>query len=377
MEQRPTIGHVVALEPDGLTELVAALRRGGRRVVGPVVRDGAVVLGEITEAADLPWGVRDAQEAGRYELTEGPRLGFGVTHGPQPWKRVLFPPRERLWRARREDGHVVMEPEIADRPVPLALLGVRPCDLAALAVLDRVLADGPHPDASYAERRSTALVVAVQCTRPSGTCFCSSAGTGPQAGPGADVVLTELDVEGHEGLLLAEAISDAGADLLADVAHRAASDAEMAAAESALTEAESHMGRELPRDGLADALRSSLTSSRWDRIGERCLACGSCTLVCPTCFCSTVEDVTDLTGESTERWSRWDSCFTGDFSYLHGGSVRVTTGARYRQWLTHKLSTWERQFGTAGCVGCGRCITWCPVGIDITEEAAALAGEVS
>jgi ferredoxin len=270
-----------------------------------------------------------------------------------------------------------MEQETADRSAPLALLGVRPCDLAALTVLDRVLADGPHPDASYAERRSTALVIAVQCTRPGGTCFCASAGTGPRAGPGADVVVTELDVAGHEGVLLAEAISDAGADLLAEVAHRPASDAELAAAESGLTEAESHMGRVLPGDGLADALRSSLTSSRWDRIGERCLACGSCTLVCPTCFCSTVEDVTDLTGESTERWSRWDSCFAGDFSYLHGGSVRVTTGARYRQWLTHKLSTWEQQFGTAGCVGCGRCISWCPVGIDITEEAAALAGEVS
>ena len=95
-------------------------------------------------------------------------------------------------------------------------------------------------------------------------------------------------------------------------------------------------------------------------------------MVCPTCFCTTVEDHSDLAGETAERVRSWDSCFTLDFSYVHGGSVRTETQSRYRQWMTHKLASWIDQFGTSGCVGCGRCITWCPVGIDITEEAAAI-----
>jgi ferredoxin len=97
-------------------------------------------------------------------------------------------------------------------------------------------------------------------------------------------------------------------------------------------------------------------------------------MVCPTCFCTTPEDITDVTGEHAERWERWASCFELDFSYLHGGSVRQSGVGRYRHWITHKLSTWYDQFGHSGCVGCGRCIAWCPVGIDITEEAARLAG---
>ena len=101
------------------------------------------------------------------------------------------------------------------------------------------------------------------------------------------------------------------------------------------------------------------------------MACGNCTLVCPTCFCATVQDTTDVSG-TVERDREWASCFDVEHSYLHGGSVRETTRARYRQWMTHKLSTWWDQFGTSGCVGCGRCVTWCPVGIDITEEAAAI-----
>jgi Fe-S-cluster-containing hydrogenase component 2 len=132
------------------------------------------------------------------------------------------------------------------------------------------------------------------------------------------------------------------------------------------------MGRTLATDGLREVLLRQLDSPHWDEVGERCLACANCTLVCPTCFCSSVEDVSDLDGSHAERWRRWDSCFNPGFSHIHGGEVRNSTGARYRQWLTHKLATWHDQFGTSGCVGCGRCVTWCPVGIDLTAEAARL-----
>lgn len=95
-------------------------------------------------------------------------------------------------------------------------------------------------------------------------------------------------------------------------------------------------------------------------------------MVCPTCFCSSVHDVADLSGDNVERIRQWDSCFNLDFSYTKGGTVRDNTRSRYRQWLTHKLASWQDQFDSLGCVGCGRCITWCPVGIDLTEEVQAI-----
>jgi sulfhydrogenase subunit beta (sulfur reductase) len=132
------------------------------------------------------------------------------------------------------------------------------------------------------------------------------------------------------------------------------------------------MGRTLDTADIKALLYRNYEHPRWDNAAARCLTCGNCTMVCPTCFCTTVEDVTDLKGEHAERWQKWDSCFTMDFSYIHGGIIRSSPKARYRQWMTHKLATWIDQFGTSGCVGCGRCITWCPVAIDITEEVRAI-----
>jgi ferredoxin len=132
------------------------------------------------------------------------------------------------------------------------------------------------------------------------------------------------------------------------------------------------MGRQLDTGGIKDLLYDNFEHPRWDDVASRCLTCGNCTMVCPTCFCFSITEVTDLAGLQAEQQRSWDSCFTVEHSNLHGGPVRVSGRSRYRQWMTHKLATWIDQFGTSGCVGCGRCITWCPVGIDITEEAAAI-----
>ena len=126
---------------------------------------------------------------------------------------------------------------------------------------------------------------------------------------------------------------------------------------------------------IKELLYRNLEHPRWEDVARRCLSCTNCTLVCPTCFCTTVEDATDLSGGHAERRRRWDSCFSMDFSYIHGGYIRPSVKARYRQWMTHKLATWIDQFGTSGCVGCGRCITWCPVGIDITAEVKAIRAD--
>ena len=374
MTNSPTNG---VLDRDGLSALVQLLGARGHTVIGPTVRDGAVVLDEIASADDLPFGWGTEVEAGRYRLV--PRADgavFAHTAGPQSWKTFLHPQREKLWSAdRTPDGRLSVTEENPVQP-SYAFLGVRPCDLRAIAIQDRVLAGGRYRDRGYEERRTGAFLVAAECTEPGATCFCVSMGGGPAADAGFDLALTEvLDETGHR--FLVRTGSEAGQDVLAHVSHQPADPATEHAARAAVDSARDRMGRAMPPVDLRTLMGQSLEADRWDDVAARCLACGNCTMVCPTCFCTTTEEVTDLTGDHAERWLRWDSCFDVDFSYLHGGPVRSSARSRYRQWLTHKLSTWYEQFGSSGCVGCGRCVTWCPVGIDITEEATALHDELA
>jgi ferredoxin len=358
------------ISTEGLDALVTALRRRGYRVVGPAVRDGAVVYEELESAADLPVGWGDEQEAGTYRLVrrdDESRFGYAV--GPHSWKQFLQPPRVRLWRAQTEGEELEVEPEPPPER-PYAFVGVRGCDRQAIAIQDRVLTGGRYADADYAARREGAFVVAVDCAEPAGTCFCVSMDIGPGVEEGFDLALTEL--LGPEHRFLVRVGSERGEEVLAEIPHGPAETGDHAARGALVERSAARMGRELETGGLRELLQDALEHPRWDEVADRCLTCGNCTMVCPTCFCTTVEDVTDLAGAQAERHRVWDTCFSLDHSYVHGGSVRPTGRSRYRQWLTHKLGTWWDQFGTSGCVGCGRCIAWCPVGIDITEEAAAL-----
>ncbi len=365
----------VVIDVDGLDDLITALERRGWSVLGPVVRDGAVGVGPISTVADLPRGVGDAQTPSRYRLVERDDDAlFGYASAATSMKPVLFPARQLLWRGmRRPDGFDVSR---ADEPPPRrALLGVRSCDLAAIRTQDRVLAERwrerPAVDADYDAAREATFIVAVACGNPADTCFCTSMSTGPAPREGYDLALTEvLDDGGHRFVVTVG--TERGAGVLADVPQRAAEAADESAAEAVVAAAARLMQRRLDTSGLPALLDAEVDHPQWDDVAQRCLACGNCTAVCPTCFCTSVEDVSDLTGEHAERWRVWDSCFTAGFSYVHGGPVRSSTASRYRQWMTHKLGTWHAQFDTSGCVGCGRCLTWCPVGIDITAEAAAL-----
>jgi sulfhydrogenase subunit beta (sulfur reductase) len=370
-ENQLTPGAKVTIGRDGLQALVDALAARGYRVIGPTVRDGAIVYDDIATIADLPIGWRDRQEPGRYRLERrDDEALFGFAVGPQAWKRFLHPPVETLWTARKSEDGLSLQTAQEDA-AKFAFIGVRACEIHAIAIQDRVFCEGPFVDTTYAMRRRDAFVVAVNCGEPGGNCFCVSMQTGPQAQSGFDLALTEL-IDGTAHDFLVEIGSDAGADVLSHVPHRPASNAEIAGADAVVTRAAGRMGRTLETDGLKELLQNNLDHPRWDAVAEGCLTCANCTMVCPTCFCTTVEDHSDLAGASAERVRKWDSCFSLDFSYLHGGSVRKSGRSRYRQWMTHKLAHWYDQFGTSGCVGCGRCITWCPVGIDITEEAAAI-----
>lgn len=357
------------VETEGLQRLIEVLRQRGYRVVGPRLRDNAIVLDELGSAEDLPhgWGVETAP--GQYRVRRrDDAAAFGHSSGPQSWKQFLHPPRQKLWSGGL-DGVSDETPQEMPR---YAFLGVRGCDLAAIHTLDGVLGRSAHPDSSYVGRRRQVFVVAVNCTEPGGLCFCASMGTGPAAGPGYDLALTER-LDGGAPTYLVDVGSEQGADVLAEIPHRPADIGEIDTARKEVDAATDRMGRAMPSVDLRELLIRNRESPQWEEVASRCLTCGNCTMVCPTCFCTSTEDVSSLTGDHAERWQHWASCYEVDFTYIHGGSVRQSGPSRYRHWLTHKLGTWHDQFGMSGCVGCGRCIAWCPTGIDITEEMNVMA----
>ena len=369
-----TENRKLVIRPEGLQQVFESLQERDYRIVGPTVADGAIVYDELDTPSDLPVGWTDEQKAGSYALTRRKDDAiFGYTVGPHSWKKYLHPAHRRLWSAQKVGDEILVKED--SEPLPkFAFIGVRSCELHAMDVQDSVFISASFQDRSYQMRRENVFIVAVNCTQAGGTCFCVSMDTGPAVTSPFDLAITEiLDADSHR--LLIESGSAPGDSILSELAGTAAQEGDQRAAEAAIDRARKQMGRAMNTDGIKELLQSSQDHPRWDDVADRCLTCANCTMVCPTCFCTTVEDTTDLSGDHAERWQRWDSCFTMDFSYIHGGSVRASAKSRYRQWMTHKLAHWFDQFGTSGCVGCGRCITWCPVGIDITEEAAAIRAD--
>ncbi len=365
------IGDQVIVERKHLQHLLEVLGVKGYTVVGPTVRDGAIVYDELTSDADLPTGWTDEQDGGMYRLKKrADKALFAYNVGPQSWKKFLHPARLRLWQAKRDGSSIqfVMENQV---PTKYAFLGVRPCELHAITIQDKVFISEKFVDMFYQSRRKNAFIIAVNCGQAGGTCFCASMNTGPRATVGFDLALTEI-LDANRHYFVVQVGTELGAEVAHEIPHSVASAEQSQIVDEIATRTASDMGRTLDTTDIKSLLYRGCEHPRWGFVAARCLTCANCTMVCPTCFCTTVEDVTDLRGEYSERWRKWDSCFNVDFSYIHGGSVRASAKARYRQWMTHKLATWIDQFGTSGCVGCGRCITWCPVAIDITEEVRAI-----
>jgi sulfhydrogenase subunit beta (sulfur reductase) len=361
----------LVIETAVLDQLLAVLRQQGFQIVGPTVQNGAIVYDHIASIADLPVGMADQQSAAVYRLQ--PRADdamFGFAVGPHSWKRFLYPPLQSLWQACNPDGLLDITPAAEETPT-YAFIGVRACELHAIAIQDHVFMHNAFADLDYVARRQSAFIVAINCAQAGGTCFCASMQTGPKVTQHFDLALTEV-LHDNQHYFVVEVGSPQGQGIIDRIPRRAARAEERAAAAQVIANTAQQMGRSLDTTDIQSMLYSRQEHPRWDDVARRCLSCANCTMVCPTCFCSSIDDVTSLDGATAERQRRWDSCFNVEFSYLHGGSIRSTTRSRYRQWLTHKLASWIDQFGTSGCVGCGRCITWCPAGIDITEEVSAL-----
>ena len=352
-----------------LEHLFTALQADGRRVVGPTVVDGAVVYDELTSPGQLPVGWEADTAPGKYRLrANGRERAFDYTIPVTSWKRFTHPSVVPLTRGRRDEGQVVVESVIPDVP-RLAFVGVRACEVAALAIQTRAMRAGPLGDADHAARDDAALVVAVECATSTSTCFCTSMGTGPEVRADVDIVLSELD----DGFVVRTG-TPAGARLVNGLGLRPAVAVETDRAAQQVAAVREAIGDPVPSEGLPARLRAALDHPRWDQVAERCLACANCTLVCPTCFCTSVAVASDLDGVEGSTTRTWDSCFSLGFGRVAGdANFRPQVKDRYRQWLTHKFSTWWDQFGSTGCVGCGRCIAWCPVGIDVREELRAIA----
>ena len=359
--------EVLRIDLGGLDALLKNLKEMGYKLIGPKVSGSAILYDEISSIDDLPRGRGDEQAPGRYRLRDrGDQMLFGYTSALYSWRRFLHPPMREIYAARRtKRGDFELEPKEIEVE-KLALIGVRACELKALKLLDKVFLQEEYLDPYYNALRKNSFIIAVNCIEPGGTCFCTTMKTGPRVDDGYDLALTEIIQDGDHYFIL-EVGSDAGSEAVKEIPSREALESEKELAERLVRGAETAMKKRFDLERVKEALEKRLKDPMWDEIVKECLMCGNCTQVCPTCFCTTTEDYTDLRGEKAWRIRRWDSCVTLDFSYIVGGPVRESPSARYRHWLMHKFANWIEQFGEFGCVGCGRCITWCPVGIDITE----------
>lgn len=361
------------IDREQINILFLILKNRGYQLIGPKLDDGVIIYDFLESIDDLPIGWTDEQEAGSYLIKRREDYAlFGYNLGPHSWKKFLFPARKRVWRGQKtSEGSFRTIQEVLDSSQRYAFICVRACELQAIHIQDQVFIEGQNQDTDYKQKRTDNFIVAVNCGQAGKTCFCTSMNTGPKVEQGYDLVLTEIiDVNNH--YFIVEAGSKRGEEVLQELPGQSVDHSDWEAADHCIENAIKQMNRTIDTTDIKEFLYRNYNNKRWSELETRCLTCGNCTMVCPTCFCSKLEDTSDLTGEYAERWQSWDSCFTMDFSYIHSGSIRTTTQSRYRQWLVHKLAGWIDQFGSSGCVGCGRCITWCPVGIDLTEEIKAL-----
>lgn len=315
-------------------------------IFGPKKKDVTHVFGEIRSRREMD-------------------LNYRTTILPP--KKIFHPPTETLFHFSRKNGFSIKKAR--RKPRNMLLVGVHACDLNAILRLDRFFTED-FRDPLYLDRRKRSAVVALNCTEIGENCFCHSMGAGPECGGGSDLLMTDLG-----GRYLVEIGTDTGRELLRSLELPKADDRDMKERDRRLAHAKETFKKFIDTEGLADAAARSFEHPVWKELAEIDLSCGSCSLVCPTCYCYDVLDRIDLRLEHGERVRELDSCqLLEHASVAMGGNFRRERKDRMRQWMLCKLRYTGQEHGFSGCVGCGRCIGACTVHIDIAQVAARIRG---
>ena len=285
-------------------------------------------------------------------------------------KDAFFPQSESLYGVHRRESKLTVTPaKLQDRP--FVLFGIKACDVRGIAVLDKVFLSDPV-DSFYAARREHGTVVALACGRPETSCFCKVFGI-DCAEPEGDVVtwLTEDALYWQPKTAKGEVLTEQVRDLLTDT-DEAAVKAQQAAIR-AIVEKLPYSQLSLENWG-AEAAQKNFDSPIWEQLYKPCLACGTCTFVCPTCQCYDIKDYD--TGSGVQRYRCWDSCMYSDFTMMAHGNNRTSQMQRFRQRFMHKLAYFPaNNDGMFSCVGCGRCVDKCPSHLNIVKVIKAFEKE--
>ncbi len=289
---------------------------------------------------------------------EGEEITLDFANTRNAPKSVFFPQTEQMYEFERKGNVFDLAGEEYDKK-PRVLFAVRPCDARSFVILDKLFVNEDFVDPYYQAKRDSSLVFALGCNSPCTTCFCTSLDCGPFNQDGADVLMADLGEK-----LLLEPITDKGRDAIAGLPDASKSDVKKK--ESLASEAVEKITSRIETEGLSEKLNDIFEHPVWKEIAERCIACGTCTYLCPTCHCFDIQD--EVLREGGRRVRNWDSCMFPAFT-LHssGHNPRTQQGQRWRQRLQHKFNYYPENFGPVACVGCGRCIANCPVNIDIRE----------
>lgn len=358
-------------EPKELDQLFMLLSQAGYKIIGPKLENQAIIYSEIHSLSDLPKGIGDYQEKGTYRIRKrSDDAYFGYNLGSDTFKRFLFLPKEPLFKIA-QGGEI--QTLSLNKIKKQALLGVRACELHAIQIQDKVFLSDNYHDPHYLERRKQTLIISLNCHTAANTCFCVSMDTGPALSTGYDLNLSEI-ITDTAHYFLCEVGSETGLTLFNKLSTFPVTEQDLLQKKEMTKRTTQKMGRTLDTFKLKEKLEKSHNHLDWEKVAEVCINCSNCALSCPTCFCSSTQDTVSIEDKKVaERVRVWDTCFSQNHSYIHNHNIRHSPLSRYRQWLTHKLGTWHDQFGVSGCVGCGHCITWCPVGIDLTEIAKNLS----
>jgi len=313
------------------------------RVIAPVRQDGEVRFQPLDEPAAVAWDYANAKHSA---------------------KGVYLPQVERLltYARTRDDLNQV---KATDPPAgPTMLFGLRPCDARARLMVDQVMVDGVCRDRYYAARRDGTVVVGLACEHPRSTCFCGAFDSGPYDATGSDILLRSAG-----DMYLVDVVTERGAELAKDLALEPVDDEHSQRAEQAQAKAEGALRPMERLVGIEAALEGLWDDPLWQEISAKCLACGACTYLCPTCHCFAVED--RALGDGGERVRAWDSCmYAGFTAHASGHNPRPDQASRWRQRVMHKFSYLPENVDAYGCVGCGRCVVSCPVNLDIRQVLA-------